>query len=315
MDSILSGKIGRERVKLNPEDFPHLTKQELQEASKPLPKRHLDILIGNPDLGLQPSCRVGYGCPDCRKGRCLYKSRFSEGVVPLGSFSKNAATISSIKHVALTKVFPPLQGLFFQGESLGVSPVERCTDCKLRISQCRICSSETAILTAAEEEEYNILKEHVTFCKETGQLCAKYPFKKDPGILIDNGREAKVCQILQERRQLKNGTHDQYVEQFKDMVSRKVVTEISEKEKAAYIGPINYITHHEVYKPGSISTPIRLVSNSSFKNGNTNLNDICVKGPNTLVDIFENLLKFCSYQVALIFNITKAYNSIRTGIV
>ena len=105
------------------------------------------------------------------------------------------------------------------------------------------------------------------------------------------------------------------MDQFKDMVSRNVVSEITDKDKATYVRPINYITHHDVFKPGSLSTPIRLVSNSSFKNGNTNLNDICVKGPNTLVDIFENLLKFRSYQVALIFNITKAYNSIRTGIV
>ena len=47
----------------------------------------------------------------------------------------------------------------------------------------------------------------------------------------------------------------------------------------------------------------------------TNLNDICVKGPNTLADIFENILKFRSYKVALIFDNTKAYNSIRTGII
>merc|ERR1712033_132399 len=58
VDSILSGKIGCERVKLNPEDFPHLTKEELQEASKPLPKRHLDISIRNPDFCLQQVCRV-----------------------------------------------------------------------------------------------------------------------------------------------------------------------------------------------------------------------------------------------------------------
>ena len=206
MDSILSEKIGREKVKLDPEEFPHLTKQELQEASKSLPKKHLDILIGNPDLGLQPVCRVGFGCPDCRKGRCLYKSRFSEGVVPLGSFSKNAAAISSIKHVALSRLIPPLQGLFFQGEALGISPIEGCTDCKLKISQCRICSSDTAILTAAKEEEYNILKEHVIFCKDSGQLRAKFPFKKDPGVLLDNGREAKACQISHERRQIENGT-------------------------------------------------------------------------------------------------------------
>merc|ERR1712082_376835 len=97
VDSILSEKIGREKVKLDPEDFPHLTKQKLQEASRSLPKKHLDILIGNPDLGLQPVCRVGFGCPDCRKERYLYKSRFSEAVVPLSSFSTNAPAVSFLQ--------------------------------------------------------------------------------------------------------------------------------------------------------------------------------------------------------------------------
>ena len=107
----------------------------------------------------------------------------------------------------------------------------------------------------------------------------------------------------------------QYVEQFTDMLDRGVVSEISQGEIAAYTGPVNYITHHEVYKPGSLSTPVRLVSNSSFRNRSTNLNDITVKGPNTLADIYNNLFKFRSYQVALIFDITKAYNSIKTGLV
>ena len=39
-----------------------------------------------------------------------------------------------------------------------------------------------------------------------------------------------------------------------------------------------------------------------------------VKGPNTLVDILDNLLKFQSYEVVLVFDITKAYNSIKTGL-
>ena len=60
---------------------------------------------------------------------------------------------------------------------------------------------------------------------------------------------------------------------------------------------------------------MRLVSNSSFKNRTTNLNNLTVKGPNTLADIFENLFKFRSYQIALVFDISKAYNSIRTGMV
>ena len=167
--------------------------------------------------------------------------------------------------------------------------MDKCTHCKLRMAECRICSSETAILTAVEEEKYNILKEHVTLNETLGYLQAKYPLKKDPTILIDNGKEAKACQISQERHQLKNDTHSQYVEQFRDMVERDVVSEISQAEMSAYTGPINYITHHEVYKPGSLSTPVHLVSNSSFKNGSTNLNYITFKGPNTLADIYCNV--------------------------
>ena len=86
--------------------------------------------------------------------------------------------------------------------------MERCIHCKVRMAECRICSSKTTILTAQEEEEYNILKEHVTLNDISGHLQAKYPFKKDPGVLIDNGKEAKACQISQEKCQVHNMTHD-----------------------------------------------------------------------------------------------------------
>ena len=99
------------------------------------------------------------------------------------------------------------------------------------------------------------------------------------------------------------------------MLQRNALSPLSQSELDSYTGPINYITHYAVLKPGSLSTPVRLVSNSSFRNGNTNLNDLMVKGPNTLVDLYSNLLKSRSYQVALVFNITKAYNSITTGLV
>ena len=67
-----------------------------------------------------------------------------------------------------------------------MSPIKRFTDFKLRMSQCRLFSSETALLTAVGEEEYN-----VTFSKESGHIHVKYPLKKDLGILINNGKEAK----------------------------------------------------------------------------------------------------------------------------
>ena len=47
----------------------------------------------------------------------------------------------------------------------------------------------------------------------------KYPFKKDPGVLNDIGKEAKACQVSQECQQIKNSTHSQYVKQFREILS------------------------------------------------------------------------------------------------
>ena len=79
------------------------------------------------------------------------------------------------------------------------------------------------------------------------------------------------------------------MEQFKDMINCGEVSELTQQEISALTSPVDYITHHEVYKPSSLSTPVRLVSNSSFRNDSTNLNDITVKGPNTLADVYDNL--------------------------
>ena len=160
----------------------------------------------------------------------------------MGSFQEGQPLINVVRQVALTKISPVLQGMFFQGESLGVSPVERCMNCKLRISESRMCSSETAILTAQEEGEYNILKDHMIFDHVSGHLTAKYPFKQDPKVLVDNSKEALACQVSQERRQLWNGTHEQYVLQFQDMLNRGVVEEITPQEISQYSGPVNHIT-------------------------------------------------------------------------
>ena len=93
----------------NKEDFPHLSKEVLQEAAKPLSKKYLDMLIGNPNLALQPVCESGFSCQDCAKGRCLYRSKFRSRYIPLESFGKDHYLITVIKHVALSKVSPHLQ--------------------------------------------------------------------------------------------------------------------------------------------------------------------------------------------------------------
>merc|ERR1712239_81966 len=82
VEKILEEKTGRDEVKFNHEDFPHLSKEILQEAGKPLHRKYLDLLIGNPNLALQPVCQKEFRCEDCGKGCCLYRSRFGSGFVP-----------------------------------------------------------------------------------------------------------------------------------------------------------------------------------------------------------------------------------------
>ena len=65
VENILTDKIGREEVKFNP--FPCVSKETLQEAGKPLPRKHFDILVSNPYLALQPVCEAGFGCQDFAK--------------------------------------------------------------------------------------------------------------------------------------------------------------------------------------------------------------------------------------------------------
>ena len=77
---------------------------------------------------------------------------------------------------------------------------------------------------------------------DSGKLEAKYPFSKDPDVLVDNSKEALGCQISHEKRQIRNAPHAMYIEQFKDMVNCKVVSKASQKEIKTYQGPISYIT-------------------------------------------------------------------------
>lgn len=50
-------------------------------------------------------------------------------------------------------------------------------------------------------------------------------------------------------------------------------------------------------------------------NGSSNLNDVTVNDPNILSHIFNIHFNFKSYQIALGFVITKAYTSIKKGLV
>ena len=115
-----------------------------------------------------------------------------------------------------------------------------------------------------EEKELELIEKNMKFDAEDNRWLAEYPWIKDPADLPDNRRVALSMLYSAERRLGKNTQHATvYDNQVRDMVQRGVARKLTKEELINYKGPINYISDHEVLKPDSKSTPVRIVFNSS----------------------------------------------------
>ena len=119
--------------------------------------------------------------------------------------------------------------------------------------------------------------------------------------------------ISTEKRLAKNAKHAEvYQKQIEDMIEREVARKLSHTELENYKGSIHYISHHEVLKPASKSTPVRIVFNSSARYMNHSLNDYWAKGPHLLNDLLGILIRFRENRIALII---KCYHIVDSQIV
>ena len=199
---------------------------------------------------------------------------------------------------------------FWSLEGLGTFMPAVCNNCK----NCKICKADTQILSYKEACELVQVKEGLIYDLETKTWTASYPMTVNPIRLRDNYADALKALESRERRLLKDANlASQYSDQISDFVTRNVLRKLSQKELDEWDGPIRYVDHHEVYKEGS-TTPLRVVVNSSFKKGSEmSLNDILVKGPNVLNDLFSVLIRWRLFPVAFSGDIRKMYHTIRTG--
>ncbi|XP_068757373.1 uncharacterized protein [Montipora capricornis] len=118
--------------------------------------------------------------------------------------------------------------------------------------------------------------------------------------------------ISTEKRLAKNKEHaDVYQNQIEDMIEREVARKLSLTELKNYKGPIHYISHHEVLKPDSKSTPVRIVFNSSARYMGHMLNDYWTKGPHLLNDLLGVLIRFRKNNIAMIGDIKKMYHTVK----
>ena len=147
--------------------------------------------------------------------------------------------------------------------------------------------------TIREENELALIEKNLHYDQEAKRWIAEYPWIRDPKDLPDNKKVAFAKLISTERRLAKNSEHAKvYKEQIQDMVNRGVARKLTKTELRNYKGPIHYISHHEVLKPDSKSTPVRTVFNSSAKYMGHVLNEYWAKGPDLLNNLLAVLLRF-----------------------
>ena len=181
----------------------------------------------------------------------------------------------------------------------------RCGGCK-----CGHCPLGGKSYTIQEERELKLIEDGLHHTGEYWQ--AKYPWIKNPNDLPDNYFAAKGMLISTEKRlQRKTENANLYQHQIEDMLERGVARKLSQDEINLYKGPIHYLSHHEVMKPDSTSTPCRIVFNSSANYQGHVLNNYWAKGPDLINNLLDILIRFREKPVPLIGDISKMYHSVK----
>ena len=201
---------------------------------------------------------------------------------------------------------------FMAGEALGCEPPRRCISCK----GCPDCSFRTTQMTPQQAMELSMMEERINFDPSVGKWRVSYPFLQDPKVLVNNYKTVLRMAETLERRLEKKGLTAGANEVFHKMISNGALVEISQAMLDMWDGPEHYLPIQAVVSEKSVTTPIRLVTNSSLIDPSTglSLNAILAKGPKALNDIWEVFVRFRNQEVGLSGDISKAYYQMLTGL-
>ena len=200
---------------------------------------------------------------------------------------------------------------FLAAEGLGVEAPKRCRSC----IGCKECSFRGRQMSQREAAEYKLIEEGIVFDEKVGRFRVTYPFIDDPRKLSNNyGQVVRIAES-EEKKLAKENLTEVANKLFDKIIDVGAIGELTKAEMDMWEGPVHYNSIQHVIDPGSATTPLRLVTNSSLADPATgiSLNSILAKGPMVLNDMFEILIRFRVYERGLISDVSKAYFMLLTG--
>ena len=206
---------------------------------------------------------------------------------------------------------------FWQTEDVGSELSYRCISCR-NCSRCRDGDHQEA-MSLADEADQALIEGSVYFDPKKKRLMAALPFVLDPEEHLQPNRFiaekifARQMQMIEKNPEMR----EDVLKSHEKLESKGFViaeTEIPEdtRQYLELIGGAGYyIPWQVVFKPSSLSTPVRIVMNaSSATPGGKSLNTILAKGDNSLSKIYDVLLDFRGERYALTADIRTAYNGV-----
>ena len=196
-------------------------------------------------------------------------------------------------------------------DSIGAACEPRCGGCR-----CGNCPPGGKEMTLAEEREFEIIKGGLTYKEKDAHTLsphwdAKYPWIEDPASLPSNKGAVQACFIRMEKQLSREPDWKvAYATQIHEMVERGAAIKLTDEVKDKWNGPVWYVSHLVAPNPHSLTTPVRIVWNSSQKYKGVSMNDLLLKGPDVLNPIRAVLLRFREGVHAALGDIENMYNSV-----
>ena len=270
------------------------------------PKGPVDILIGADYFSLHPKHEVmADGDLSIMRGElgvCVQGSHPLLQEDPMQNEYDNFHARTSISRQLAKNISD-----FILCDQLGTEITPKCGSCR-----CGHCPIPGHTYSFNEEQELEMIKRNLKYIENSERWRTSYPWKTDPIHLPDNYPAALATLISTEKKLRSDPVWAKtFSEQIAEHEERGVARKLTAEEIASWKGPKYYLSAMAVEQPKSLTTPVRLVMNSSQMYRGVSLNSFLAKGP----DAFNNsllglLLLFRENLVVLIGDIRKMFNSV-----
>lgn len=163
-----------------------------------------------------------------------------------------------------------------------------------------------------EEKEEDAKKHFLQNVKrdETGRYSVDLPWVGGTQKIPDNKLVAEKRLLSTTTKLRRDGMYEDYDKIFQGWLDEGIIEKVSGGESET----CHYLPHRAVYKPESVTTPVRPVFDASCKTGrNPSLNDCLEKGPNLIEMLPTIMLRFRMGKVGVVSDIRKAFQMIEVG--